>query len=290
MARTLRNDPAAAWHHVMNRGARHQPIYLDDRDRYGFLELLDDLHREDGIETHAYCLMGNHYHLILFCPDGNLSDGMHHLGSRHAQQFNRRHDFDGPLFRGRFLSKPIETDEYLLQASRYVHRNPLDLDTTTDLAHYPWSSYPAYLGHRRPQRWLHRSMVLGLMGGDSSSYRSYVVSEEPADEPGLEPDPVTAVEATVAAVTDRVTSSALTGRGRRTIERNLALVLSVEGGLATPSALANYFGLGSATTVRSAVRRTLARAQADHDLAVLLERCRATLPGTSPTVTDTPGA
>jgi REP element-mobilizing transposase RayT len=269
MARTLRNDPAGAWHHVMNRGARHQPIYLDDRDRHSFLGLLDDLYRDDGIETHAYCLMGNHYHLILSCPDGNLSTGMHHLGSSHAQRFNRRHGFDGPLFRGRFLSKPIETDEYLLQASRYVHRNPLDLDATIDLVRYPWSSYPAYLGHRRPQRWLHRSMVLGLVGGDASTYQSQVESE-----PTTDAEPTAALEAAVAAAARRAAPGLLRGRGCNTILRNLTLVLAVDDRHASVEELARHFGMASTSSAWSAVHRTRARVAADPAMAAVLGICR----------------
>ena len=270
MARTLRNDPAGAWHHVMNRGARHQPIYLDDGDRRGFLGLLADLHRDDGIETHAYCLMGNHSHLVLCCPDGNLSTGMHHLGSSHAQRFNRRHGFDGPLFRGRFRSKPIETDEYLLQATRYVHRNPLDLDETIDLAHYPWSSYPAYLGHRHPPRWLRRSMVLGLVGGDPSTYRKQVESE-----PTTAPEPIAALEAAVATAVRRTSPELLTGRGGSTILRNLTLVLAVEGRHASVGGLARHFAMASTSSVWSAIQRTRARAAAEPAITAVLGICQS---------------
>ncbi len=267
----------------MNRGARHQPIFLDDRDRGGFLRLLGDLSRDDGIETHAYCLMGNHYHLVLFCPEGNLSVGMRHLGASYAQRFNRLHGFDGPLFRGRFLSKPIETDDYLLQASRYVHRNPLDIDSTAHLAAYPWSSYAAYLGHRRPPRWLHRRMVLDLVGGDAARYRSYVEAIEPGDLPSLE-----ALEAAVSAATGRVAPSLLTGRGCRTIVRNITLTLAIDEGWATTDDLADHFGMTGVSSVWSAVHRTRDRMASEPALADVIDICR--LGSTRPRRNEQPGA
>lgn len=277
MARSLRNDPTGAWHHVMNRGARHQPIYFDDRDRRRFLGLLEDLHREERIETHAYCLMGNHYHLLLFCPDGNLSVGMHDLASRYAQRFNRRHGFDGPLFRGRFLSKPIETDEYLLQVSRYVHRNPLDLDPAADPAAYPWSSYAAYVGHRRPPTWLRCSMVLGVVGGDAASYRSYVETEGPSlagaphpPDPGL----IVAIEAAVKTAARSWTGPPVEGRGSRTIVRNVALLFAIEEHRFAADTLARHYGFAGAASVWSAVRRTRVRAQDEVALAAFLHACR----------------
>ncbi len=274
----------------MNRGARHRPIYLDDRDRRRFLGLLEDLDREEGIETHAYCLMGNHYHLVLFCPEGNLSPGMHHLGSTYAQRFNRRHGFDGSVFRGRFRSKQIETDQYLLQASRYVHRNPLDLNDGVDLATYRWSSYGAYLGHRRSPTWLRRSVVLDLAGGEAR-YRAYVDSGAPAP-PAVEDSSnaraMDAIEAVVVRSANRA-PGVLTGRGSHTIVRNLALVLAVESGRATIEDLAGRYGVGT-SSVWSAVHRTRSRLRADADLASVVEACRTDLATTDRSETSKRGA
>ena len=259
----------------MNRGARHRPIYLDDRDRRRFLGLLWVLQRDERIEAHAYCLMGNHFHLVLFCPEGNLSQGMHHLGSTYAQRFNRRHGFDGSVFRGRFRSKPIETDQYLLQASRYVHRNPLDLGAGVDLAAYPWSSYGSYLGRRRSPAWLQRSVVLDLAGGEAA-YRSYVEGDEPApvvdsSNAGV----IDAIEAVVARFTNRA-PGVRTGRGSNTIVRNLVLILTIEAGHATIEELARRYGMGT-SSVWSAIHRTRSRVRADVDLAPVLDACRTAL-------------
>lgn len=296
MARRTRTDPAGGWHHVMNRGARHQAIYLDDRDRRGFLGLLEDLDRSYGVETHAYCLMGNHFHLLLHCPVGNLSEGMHHLGSRYAQRFNSRHEFDGPLFRDRFASKPIDSDGYLLQASRYIHRNPLDLAPAAELVAYPWSSYAAFLGHRHPPRWLHRSTLLDLVG-DSMRYRAFVESDStstPTDRDDQNEErrstTIAGIEAAVAAVVDDEARRLAGNRGRRSLARNLVLLLAIEDSCVPPRDLARHFGLAAATSVWSAVDRTRSRASSDPTLAQLLRDCRAELSASGPSPTSTKGA
>ncbi len=294
MARPHRTDVDVdgAWHHVMNRGARHHTVFLDDRDRRRFLGLLDDLHGRDRIETHAYCLMGNHFHLILHCPEGNLSEGMHHLGSRYVQRFNQRHGFDGPLFRDRFTSKPIDSDGYLLQASRYVHRNPLDLGPMAVLSTYPWSSYGVYLGHRRPPRWLFRSTVLDL-AGDAVRYRSYVETERPPTDPSdhaRSSAVIRAIEAAVTTVVDDAARRLGGNRGRPTLARNLVLLLAADDDRVTPKDLAEHYGLAAATSVWSAVNRTRSCADADDAIAQILRACRDELAGTAPFPTSTPGA
>ena len=155
MARPLRIDYPGAWHHAMNRGARHQPIFLTDHDRYDFVDLLSIIHERFGIEVNAYCLMGTHYHLLVKTPEGQLSRAMHYLDSVYSQRFNRRNGFDGPLFRGRFHSKVVDSDGYCHLAARYVHRNPLEARLVATLSDYPWSSYPWFIaGTGRQPDWL----------------------------------------------------------------------------------------------------------------------------------------
>ncbi len=176
----------------MNHGARDQLIFLDDTDRRMFLSLLSVIHERFGVETQAYALMGNHYHLVLHCPQGNLSRAMQYLSSVYTQRFNRRHGFDGALFRGRFHSIPVGTDEYLIELTRYVHRNPKDVKFKGELAAYPWSSYAMYLGRRLKPEWLGQPLALAFVGQSAERYRTYVEAPRGADSEGpANPNPRT---------------------------------------------------------------------------------------------------
>ncbi len=148
----------------MNRGAARQPIFRDDADRREFLRLVAALHRDFGVTVLAYCLMGNHFHLLLRAPPGVLSEAMQHLSSVYTRRFNDRHGRDGPLFRGRFQSIPVDTDTYLLWVTRYIHRNALDLPGVRSLGEYGWSSYGAYLGLWPPPSFLDLGLVMGMFG------------------------------------------------------------------------------------------------------------------------------
>ena len=164
MPRQPRLQYAGAWHHVMNRGASHQATFRDPDDRRLFLEYLADSVARFEIEVHGYCLMTNHYHLLVRTPEPCLNRAMQHLGSRYTAAFNRRHGNDGALFRGRYKSLLIESERYALAVSRYIHRNPISLGVA-HLADHPWSSYPAYLGDRPPPGFLETATLLELVGG-----------------------------------------------------------------------------------------------------------------------------
>ena len=182
MSRPLRIQYPDAWYHVMNRGARRQEIYPDDAARFKFLALTGEMSERYGVECHAYCLMDNHYHLLLHTPFGNLFRGMRHLNGLYTQYVNARQGTDGPLFRGRYKSILIEADAYLLQVSRYIHRNPLAAGMVKQLQDYPWSSYSYYLDGRRRHAWLFRDEVLAYMKGVTKNYGDYVESEEEKKE------------------------------------------------------------------------------------------------------------
>ncbi len=143
MPRPHRVDFEGAWHHVMNRGVARTVIFDDDRDRTGFLDELSTA-SVGHFAIHAYCLMGNHYHLLVQSIDGTLSTAMQRFASQYTHRFNRRHGRDGPLFRGRFLSVGINSTAHLVQALRYIHLNPIMHHPQRQPESWPWSSAAAY--------------------------------------------------------------------------------------------------------------------------------------------------
>lgn len=164
MPRPLRIEFPGAWHHVMNRGASRRDVFLDENDRLVFLDLLALYTHKTSVEVHAYCLMGNHFHLLVRSPEGNMSEMMRLLSGCYARYFNDRYGKDGGLCRGRYKSVLVDSDSYLLSVSRYIHRNPLAF-WKRPLRSYAWSSYPMYLGHRRPADWVHLDETLAMVGG-----------------------------------------------------------------------------------------------------------------------------
>lgn len=183
MPRPLRILYANAWYHVMNRGAGRGNIFKNNTHRLIFLELLDECSEMFNINVHAYCLMDNHYHLLIRTPDANLSRAMRHLNGVYTQRFNRLQKTDGPLFRGRYKSQLIEEDCYLLIVSRYIHLNPVEAGIVAKPCEYRWSSYPAYIGVQRCPVWLSTDIILNTiknthMLSHVKNYQEYVESME----------------------------------------------------------------------------------------------------------------
>jgi putative transposase len=182
MPRPLRIEFENAWYHVMNRGASHQPIYQIKKHRYLFLEILAEANELFGIEIHGYCLMDNHYHLLIKTPRGNLSRAMQHINGIYTQRYNRLIKKDGPLFRGRYKAILIEKNDYLLQVSRYIHLNPVVANMVPSPDGYFWSSYQDYIGNRAKPNWLQINEILAMLQHEehSDTYRRFV--EEGVDD------------------------------------------------------------------------------------------------------------
>ena len=178
MSRPLRIEYKNAYYHVMNRGRGRQFVFHDAAYYEAFMGCLEQAHVRFGLEIHAYCLMGNHYHLLVKTPRGNLGRAMRHVNGVYTQHYNRLKQTDGPIFRGRYKSILINASSYLLQASRYIHRNPIELKTplVAQLIDYPWSSYPAYMNKSPIPAWLNREEVFELLGTSrtTTAYRRYV--------------------------------------------------------------------------------------------------------------------
>ncbi len=182
MSRPLRIEYPGAYYHVMNRGAGRKDIYAHDEHRQIFLELLREIHEMFKVEIHAYCLMDNHYHLLLSTPLGNLSRSMRHLNGVYTQRYNRTQKTDGPLYRGRYKAILIDADAYLLNVSRYIHRNPLEARVVKHAEDYPWSSYSAYIGLDRVPQWLSVNETLGMIGQRNLPQRYQAFVEAGVDD------------------------------------------------------------------------------------------------------------
>jgi len=176
MPRPIRIEYPNAFYHVMNRGRGRQNIFHSQNYFVSFLNCLSEANKKFDIVIHAYCLMSNHYHLIIETPQGNLSRAMRHINGVYTQRYNRLRKTDGPLFRGRFKSILIDEDSYLLNLNRYIHRNPIKL--VEQLDSYRWSSYPSYLGLHSDLKCLNKTKSLAMITNDNLRiYRDYVESD-----------------------------------------------------------------------------------------------------------------
>lgn len=169
MSRPLRIQFPGAIYHVTARGDRKEPIYDDHLDRVRFLEILEEVVTVYNWGIHAYCLMGNHYHLVIETPDANLSKGMRHLNGVYTQASNRRHERVGHLFQGRYKAILVDADAYLLELARYVVLNPVRAGLVDVPASWPWSSYLAMVAiHDKPD-WLLSDRLLAHFSSDRAA-------------------------------------------------------------------------------------------------------------------------
>ena len=164
MARPLRLQFAGALYHITTRGDGREDIYLSDDDRDLFLMVLAQVRKRFNWRIHAYCLMNNHYHLLVETSDGNLSAGMRQLNGVYTQRFNRTHYRVGHVFQGRYKGILVEKDPYLLELSRYIVLNPVRAGMAQTPEEWVWSSYRAMTGKVAVPDWLETRSVLARFG------------------------------------------------------------------------------------------------------------------------------
>ena len=164
MSRPLRIEYAGAVYHITSRGNEKKAVYKDDVDREIFLDTLSRVIKRYNWICHAYCLMNNHYHLIIETPDGNLSMGMRQLNGVYTQAFNKRHKRVGHLFQGRYKAILIQKDSHLLEVCRYVVLNPVRARVVERPEMWKWSSYQATSGREKPHSCLTTEWILGQFG------------------------------------------------------------------------------------------------------------------------------
>ncbi|MDA3913807.1 transposase [Oleiagrimonas sp.] len=178
MARPLRLEFAGALYHVTARGDRRESIYEDDTDRRDFLQVLGAVVKRFNWCLHAYCLMDNHYHLLVETPDGNLSKGMRQLNGVFTQHSNRRHHRIGHLFQGRFKAILVQKEAYLLELARYIVLNPVRARMVRRAGDWPWSSYRATVGASAATAGLSSDWILSAFGAKRAqatrAYQSFV--------------------------------------------------------------------------------------------------------------------
>lgn len=161
MARPLRLELAGGLYHVTSRGDRREDIFLDDADRMAWLKIFSQTCKRFNWVCHAWCLMDNHYHIVVETIEGNLAQGMRQLNGVYTQTFNRTHKRVGHVFQGRYKAIIVEKDGYLLELARYVVLNPLRAGMVKDIADWQWSSYAAMLGTQPAPEWLQTDWILG---------------------------------------------------------------------------------------------------------------------------------
>lgn len=164
MGRPLRFEPTDSVLHITTRGVRREPIFVDDADRHMFMAFLAQTVHRHRWTCLAYCLMTNHFHLLVSLSTANLSKGMHRLNGLYARRFNERHGHVGHVFEARFASSAIQTEEHLLDAMRYVVLNPIRAGLCRDPADWPWSSFRATAGLDPCPRFLAARRVRRLFG------------------------------------------------------------------------------------------------------------------------------
>jgi len=166
----------------MNRGRRREAIFSDPDDYLRFLDLLRQASAMWAVRIAGFCLMPNHYHLLVQTPLANLARFMRHVDGVYTQRFNRSHNTDGSLFRGRYKAILVDAETYLLEALRYIHRNPLRAGLVTRLNRYSWSSHNGYLSRSRHRSWLYTDFVFSMLSGSKEkqvpAYRDFMAEPE----------------------------------------------------------------------------------------------------------------
>lgn len=174
MARPLRIEYPGAFYHVTARGNERKDIFRDEKDRDRFLAYLETAVVRYKAVIHVYCLMNNHYHLLMSTPAGNLSQIVRHINGAYTVYFNNRHHRFGHLFQGRYKAILVDADEYAGELSRYIHLNPVRAGLANLPEGYPWTSYLNYIGKKKAPGWQRTDWLLRYFGkAGAEAHRKY---------------------------------------------------------------------------------------------------------------------
>ncbi|MCB1674661.1 MAG: transposase [Halioglobus sp.] len=269
MARPLRLEFAGALYHVTSRGDRREAIFEGDADRIRFLSILAAVCETDNWVCHAYCLMDNHYHLLIETPDGNLSKGMRQLNGVYTQAYNHSHDRVGHVFQGRYKAILIEKESYLLELARYIVLNPVRAGMVRTARDWPWSSYRATAGQEAIPAFLTVEWLLAGFGRHKSKaierYKHFVSQgrEQPAPWQFLKNQVYLGSEqfaenmqslidgdkdlSEVPSSQHRPAPKSLDDYARQAADRNIGIVTAYRSGGYTLKDIGEYFGLHYST-------------------------------------------
>lgn len=180
MARPLRISYAGAFYHITSRGNERKEIFTSNCDREKFLFYLESATRRYDALIHGYCLMSNHYHLLMETPAGNLSQIMQHINGAYTTYFNVKRQRSGHLFQGRYKAILVDMDEYAKELSRYIHLNPVRAGIVDKPEAYNWSSYQYFIGQKKAPEWFVMDFILGYFGNKVSeaqkNYHKFVTA------------------------------------------------------------------------------------------------------------------
>ncbi|MGW8389658.1 REP-associated tyrosine transposase [Pseudoduganella sp. HUAS MS19] len=171
MSRAPRVVFPGAIYHVTSRGNRRAAIYHDQRDHMIWLDTLSETVDNHKLKIHAYCLMPNHYHLLMETVHANLSVAMHQLNALYCQHFNHRHGLTGHVIQGRFHAVNVARSEQMLAVARYISLNPVRAKLVNDAADWSWSSHRYYLAPDEAPAWLEMNWILSQFGSGNQSQR-----------------------------------------------------------------------------------------------------------------------
>ena len=188
MARPLRIEYEGAFYHITARGNERKRIFFGKGDYDKFKEYLLEAQDKYGYRLHCYVLMGNHYHLVIETPNGNMNKVLHYINGSYANYINRKRNRSGHLLQGRYKGILVDRDAYLLELSRYLHLNPVRAKIVERPEDYRQSSYRSYVKTQK-EAIVTTDLILGMVSEDGKTgrraYREYV--EKGVDEGGRNP-------------------------------------------------------------------------------------------------------
>jgi REP element-mobilizing transposase RayT len=269
MGRQRRDLSTSEWFHLVNRGSDRQDLFSIEGDWVLWEQLVAEAFARFEVELHAYAWMTSHVHLLVRSAGGDISAAMQRLCARYAQAYNARTGREGPLFTGRFRSKPVTDDAQLAQTARYIHRNPLAIVPAAALATYRWSSLGPLVGARLVPDWLSTGTI-----DVSGDYLAYVLAPQPGDRAGSGATAPAISHDDIDRVVARLSGSEIgrlrDGLDRRHVEsRTLAIMLAVELRVATAPELAQHYGLSDPRSIRRVARRGRVRTADSPSFAAL---------------------